>query len=189
MEMVIGSPEGRLYAFDGRGRAMPGFPLTVGGAVNSTALLWDIDGDTRTSELLVGGDDGLLYAWSLPAGFNPSGWHRFHANPSNQGWAAGSIPRTSPETYLENLYVYPNPVKTRASAKIRFRAGGGRGHVRIFNLGGDLVQEFSFDISPCPDNEVAWDVSHLASGVYLIRVEISGRGGSQGSTCKAAVIK
>ena len=44
-EIVIGSPDGRVYAFNGNGTNAAGFPLTVGGKILSTPLLADLDGD------------------------------------------------------------------------------------------------------------------------------------------------
>jgi hypothetical protein len=188
LDIVIGSPDGRLCAFDGRGNVIPGFPLTVGGGVLSTPMVWDMDNDPSSSELLVGCDDGKLYAWSLPVGLSDS-WHRFHADACQSGYRFGSDPWMTDDNKLENLYVYPNPVR-KTSAKIRFKAVGLRyGNAKVFNLAGDLVQDVSFDVYPCAENEVRWDTSNLASGVYIIRVEARGLNGSKVLTCKAAVIK
>lgn len=188
LDIVIGSPDGRLCAFDGRGNVIPGFPLTVGGGVLSTPMVWDMDNDPSSSELLVGCDDGKLYAWSLPVGLSDS-WHRFHADACQSGYRFGSDPWMTNDNKLENLYVYPNPVR-KTSAKIRFKAVGLRyGNAKVFNLAGDLVQDVSFDVYPCAENEVRWDTSNLASGVYIIRVEARGLNGSKVLTCKAAVIK
>lgn len=186
-EIIIGSPDGKLCGYDGRGRPAPGFPLTLGGGTLSTALAFEFDGRPSSMELAAAGDDGKLSVWSLPA--QPawqSGWCRFHATPDNSGFVPGHYDAAplQPEA-ISNLYVYPNPVK-KSAGRIRFSAGtSGTADVKVFNLAGDLVQDFEVTAYPRTDNELMWDTSNLASGIYVIRVEAGG----EALTCKAAVIK
>lgn len=190
-EIIIATPDGRLCAYDGKGRPVPGFPLTLGGSSFSTPMAFEFDGQAATVELAAAADDGKLYVWSLPA--QPqwaTGWCRFHAVPDNSGFVPGpSQFLTQPQEILANLYVYPNPVK-KAQGRIRFTAGDVYlGNCKIFNLAGDLVQDMNIIVSPRTDNEIRWDTANLASGVYIIRVEAKGDRGSKILTCKAAVIK
>jgi len=190
-EIIIGSPDGRLCAYDGRGNPVAGFPLTLGGGTHSTPMAFEFNGRSATMELAAAADDGRLYIWSLPA--QPqwtAGWCRFHAVPDNSGFLPNSgqgFPQSRDMAW--NLYLYPNPVK-KAQGRIRFSAGDvSWGNCKVFNLAGDLVQSLDFTAQPRTDNEIKWDTSNLASGVYIIRVEVSGMGGTKVLTCKAAVIK
>ncbi len=190
-EILIGSPDGRLCAYDGKGMIVPGFPLTMGGGTHSTALAWDLDSNPKTIEIAVGGDDGKLYVWSLPvSNSQPSSWFKFHADFANTGFVRGhdDVYGDTPET-ISNLYVYPNPVR-KIQGKIRFSAGDiSSANCKVFNLAGDIVQDMDVLAFPRTDNEIKWDTSNLASGVYIIRVEARGTNGSKVLTCKAAVIK
>jgi M6 family metalloprotease-like protein len=190
-EILIGSPDGRLCAYDGKGETVAGFPLTLGGGTHSTPIAWDLDGNRSTIELAVGCDDGKLYVWSIPSYHSqPSGWYKFHANFANTGFMPGydDFYWDAPEA-ISNLYVYPNPVK-KTQGKIRFKAGEiNSTNCKVFNLAGDLVQDMDVRAFPRTDNEIKWDTSILASGIYIIRVEVSGIGGAKVLTCKAAVIK
>jgi M6 family metalloprotease-like protein len=190
-EILVGSPDGRLCAYDGKGKPVAGFPLTLGGGTHSTPIAWDLDGNLSTKELAIGCDDGKLYVWGIPAYYSqPSGWYKFHANFANTGFVTRhSGPYVELHEVIANLYVYPNPVRD-APGKIRFAAGDvSSANCKVFNLAGDMVQDLEVRAFPRTDNEIKWDTANLASGVYIIRVEVSGIGGAKVLTCKAAVIK
>ncbi len=73
---------------------------------------------------------------------------------------------------LEELYVYPNPLKPSDPAH-REAPGGGivienlpkNSHVRIFNIAGDLIDDFSnYD-----SHRINWEkASEISSGVYIL---------------------
>lgn len=188
-EILIASPEGYLCAIDSRGKAVQGFPLSLGERALSTPQAFDFDHSPSTLELAVGGDDGKLYVWSLASSLDGISWHRFHSDQANTGFVAGALPQPSTTDFIANLYVYPNPVK-KIQGKIRFSVGDvTMVNCKVFNLAGDMVQDLDVRAFPNTDNEIKWDTSNLASGVYVIRVETKGSSGSKVLTCKAAVIK
>ena len=197
MEVIISSPDGKLYAFKEQGEPAGGFPLTLGGESYSTPMAFYFDDNYNTLELAVGCDDGKFYVWSIPAvldyRYYMMGWRKFHANQLNTGYLGWSpsvwLPAPPDKELISNLYIYPNPVK-RISGKIRFSAGdASSANVKVFNLAGDLVQDMDIQTFPRTENEVRWDTANMASGVYIIRVEVRGQGGTKTLTCKAAVIK
>jgi hypothetical protein len=61
--------------------------------------------------------------------------------------------------------------------------------IRIYDLSGDLVDEFPGSGHDHTENEMVWDLSDIASGVYLCRVEARGSGGTETAFCKIAVVK
>jgi hypothetical protein len=63
LEIVVGSWDGRLYVWDGAGRALPGWPIAVADQIISSAALVDLDGDDRP-DVVVGSKDGHLYGWT-----------------------------------------------------------------------------------------------------------------------------
>ncbi|MGD8719022.1 MAG: FG-GAP-like repeat-containing protein [Candidatus Zixiibacteriota bacterium] len=60
-EIVIGCKDGKVYAFDGRGQLLPGWPVSTGDTVAGSPAIGDINGDKR-GEVIIGSDDGNVYA-------------------------------------------------------------------------------------------------------------------------------
>jgi M6 family metalloprotease-like protein len=197
-EIIIGSPDGRVYAFNGNGTNAAGFPLTAGGKILSTPMLADLDGDSSDIELAVGCDDGHLYVWSIGSPVNASlnNWPMFCGNQAHTGFlnwdpALHPLPARSGEL-INNAYVYPNPARGE-KAFVRFYLDNASGiDVKIFNLAGELVRQYSQPGLALSENEVVWDLKNpreMASGVYIIRVEANDGIVAKVKICKAAVIK
>jgi hypothetical protein len=62
-------------------------------------------------------------------------------------------------------------------------------HVKVYDLAGDLVTEFPGPGVGGVDNEVAWNVSNLQSGIYLARIEANGGSTSGSAIVKVAVVR
>ncbi len=92
----------------------------------------------------------------------------------------------------DNLYTYPNPA-FGDEAVIRFLLGSqARVNIRIFNVAGEPVAELSESYTDSDAGrwqEIRWDISSVASGVYIYRVRASGETGSDEVIKKTAVIK
>ncbi len=75
-----------LYAFRKNGGTVPGFPLLLTGPVRPAPFLTDLDGDGKV-EIVYGGWDLQMHAWSLPAAYVPSllPWPTFKGNPLRTG--------------------------------------------------------------------------------------------------------
>jgi hypothetical protein len=193
-EIVIGSPDNSLLAFNNDGSDAAGFPLTLGGRTYSTPLAFDLDGDSSGTELAIGCDDGRLYAWSLPSAFSlrTSHWSGFHNDQANSGylnWDLSQHPLKVSDKLLANAYVYPNPARGNF-AKIRFSLNAQASvNIKVFNLAGDLVQDFSQPGLAGTENEISWQLGNLAFGVYLIRLEAVSVNDTQYQILKAAVIR
>ena len=62
-DVVVGSWDGRMYAWDHAGRALPGWPVAAGDQFISSAALVDLTGDDLP-DVVAGSKDGFLYAWN-----------------------------------------------------------------------------------------------------------------------------
>ncbi|HUU56001.1 MAG TPA: FG-GAP-like repeat-containing protein, partial [bacterium] len=62
-EIVVGCKDGKVYAFDGRGQLLPGWPVSTGDTIAGSPAIGDIDGDKR-DEIVIGSDDGNIYAFN-----------------------------------------------------------------------------------------------------------------------------
>lgn len=71
--IIFGTALNRILAIDGAtGVALTGWPVNTGGSVSSNPTVWDVDFD-GSPEVLVGADDGKLYALESNGG-PVSGW-------------------------------------------------------------------------------------------------------------------
>jgi M6 family metalloprotease-like protein len=194
IDIVVGTPRGLLAARDRFGEPLDGWPLACAGALNASPALADLDGDGDV-ELLAGDDAGWMYVWDLPAGPGPDllpwpfGGRDVHRT---FGYPLEEMPPAPPEGDLmpaASVYNYPNPTRG-SSTTIRYTLGQeAEVRIRIYDLAGDLVDEFDGSGYAHTENEVEWDLADVASGVYLCRVEAQGGGSTRTAFCKIAVVK
>lgn len=194
VDIVVGTAQGHLAAYNSYGEPLDGWPLACAGAVNASPTLADIDGDGDI-EVLVGDEDGWMTVWDLAAEPDstqlpwPTWGHDFrHAG----GFPSSQLPSLPPAGELipkASVYNYPNPTEGQ-STTIRYTIGQEADvNIRIYDLSGDLVAEFPGTGLAHTENEIVWDLSQVASGIYLCRVEAGGGGGRETAFCKIAVVK
>ena len=193
-DIIVGTKNKQILVYNRRGKMVEGFPLACGGGINSSPVLVNLDKDSH-AELLVASDDGFVYAWDLP------GEHESETSPWTQyGYDAGhtnhfpkeSLPDTpavAGELLPQNLaYNYPNPAKGQTRIRYYLREEA-EVDIRIYDLSGMLVDEFSGPGEGQTDNEQLLDCSKFASGVYLCRVEAKSPGESKVVFFKMAIVK
>lgn len=194
LEIIVGSPGGHLLAYHHDGRVVDGFPLACGGEVNATPALLDADGDGDI-EAMVGADDGYIYMWDVPGLYDWESvpWPMYAHDAQHTGaYPSAQLPPDIPEEVFfseASVYNFPNPTEGN-STSIRYRLGEEASvRIKIFNLAGELVHEVAETGYPHTENEIQWDLTDIATGVYLCRVEASGSSGTKAAFCKIAVVK
>jgi hypothetical protein len=87
LDIMIGSEEGRLSAWNLSGEYIPGFPIQLNGFVRGTPVVTDLDYDGDV-ELIATCWDKNVYVWDLEAGhyYGYDPWPTFHGNNYNTGW-------------------------------------------------------------------------------------------------------
>jgi hypothetical protein len=193
VDIVVGTPAGLLKAYDRFGDPLEGWPLACAGAVNSSPTLADIDGDGDI-EILAGDEAGWMYVWDLAAEPGsaqlpwPTWGHDFRHTGGFPSCELPSPPQAGELMPTASVYNYPNPTEGQ-STTIRYRLGQeAEVDIRIYDLSGDLVAELPGTGFAHTENEVVWDLSDVASGVYLCRVEARGGGHQETVFCKIAVV-
>ena len=199
VDILAGSTGGLVYGLRSSGESLPGFPLAAVGAIRTSPLVEDLDAD-GTLELVVFTDTGAVHLWRLES-VDPSFtgnrviWGQLGGGPGNAGRLL-QLPQADPPDAQSTLlppdraYCYPNPIRN-ASARIRFYLGdNAQIEVTILNAIGEIVDRLSLtDPVARTDNEIPWDTSDYASGLYICRIEAVADGRSEVRFVKAAVIR
>ena len=138
---------------------------------------------------------GDVFAWQLEttAAANKIWWQQSAFNYTRNNYLTSTLLPMPPAGQdllpAGSVYNYPNP-NTAGYTMIRYYLReNARVQIRIFDLAGDQVAYFSGPGLGQQPNEVRWDLSDLASGVYLCRVEASSDQASQVRLIKILVIK
>lgn len=86
-EVVAGTPDGAVWAFDGAtGAVLPGWPQYTGGAMHSNPSLADLDNDGR-HEVIATSEAGWIFVWNPDGSLFP-GWPQ-HTVPAGPGVPPG----------------------------------------------------------------------------------------------------
>jgi M6 family metalloprotease-like protein len=194
-DVLVGTPNGNIYAYDSDGRLLQGFPLAAGQPVVSTPMLLDIDNDGDI-EIATTSDDGFVYVWDLSTSYDPSKikWGQFAHDAQNSSMSTEQNvlnPVTGDLIPKNSAYNYPNPARGNSTTIRYFLTEPAKVKIRIFDLAGDLVQTLNGNGTPQTDNEVVWDLKKIQSGVYLAKITaqstVSGKKSTR--TVKIAVTK
>ncbi len=92
--------------------------------------------------------------------------------------------------YARSDWVYPWPNPTNDVSQIRVTLPySARIHVRLFDIAGHLVDELTANSSGAGPFDLPWDVSNVASGVYIGIVEVEAGGKTERAQIRIAVTK
>ena len=199
-DIFAGTRGGLLYGLTAEGHPLPGFPLLVPGPILSSPLIDDLDND-GTLELIIYTANGSVHLFHLET-IDPSYtgnkiiWGQLGGGPGNAGKLLQQpLEITTPtDTSLlpaARAYLYPNPIRNGDRARIRFfLLEPAEINMTIYNPLGEKIADLTHG-NPLPntDNEIAWDVSDYASGLYICRLQASNSTRTEVRFIKAAVIK
>ena len=191
-DIVVGTMDNRVLAYNKDGKMVDGFPLTVNGAVKSSPVLLNLDKDIN-AELLVASEDGFINCWDLPGEYKEESFpwvmYGHDAGHTNYYPEVRPIPPIAGDLLpVKMAFNYPNPAKDQT--KIRyFLKQNAEVDIKIYDLSGMLVVEFAGPGEGRTHNERIWDCSKYASGVYLCRVEAKSDDENQVVIFKIALVK
>ena len=200
VEIVALSGEGLAFACTGQGRAVAGFPLSVGpghpagfGVSESSALI------TAGGRIIlaVASGDGSISAW-VTGHYSGSPdpklypWPQFGRDSRHSGLDLAPLTSISTVSSFfppDRTYNWPNPVYSGQTFFRYFVKDNATVNIKIFDMAGDLVTTLTGQGTGGIDNEIPWDVSHVQSGIYFARIEASSGGTSGVKIVKVAVVK
>jgi hypothetical protein len=180
--------DGRTYICGPRGEPLEGFPVSTGDSPVGRPLLADLDADGDL-DLCAADASGWAGLWGTS--ITGTGWFP-GADYSGCGcWPEDLLPQLSQSASLllpGSFFTYPNPAGGEAAA-IRFEPGSDCSYrVRVFNVAGEMVSDFS---GQCPGgvaHEVQWDVGDLSPGVYYVCLELVAPQGREEALFHAGVV-
>ncbi len=188
-DIITLTDNGDVYAVSGNdGKVITGFPISVGG---NTPRLNTIVKREHDMLLSVTSSNNNVFFWSI----NSTGdvqWGSKYGNNFN----SSSIGSAESENFITTFfpanktYNWPNPVYGDETFIRTYVSEDSKVDVKIFDLAGDLVDEFQFNATGGLDNEYAWNVTQIQSGAYFAHLEVkSNSGKTESKIIKIAVIK
>lgn len=195
LEILSSTADGLLFAVDRSGRTKGGFPLPLDGRNEFSPSVSLIPSAGNARPILVSAtENGYVYAWQLSEiskGSAPP-WSSYRGNVRHTGLENSPLtggPVSSDFFPESRVYNWPNPVYD-SKTTIRYFVGQDASvSVKIFDLTGDIVDEFPGPGVGGVDNEVEWDVSNIQSGIYLARIKATDGSKSASALIKIAVVK
>ncbi len=184
--IIFGSSNGQIYGYDGNGKVLNGFPLQTGGVVSSLAF--------SGSLLAAASTDSSIYVWRVDNVFDSSKvfWKGFLADEYHSNYVMSATPLTAKSTELlptSLAYNWPNPVYDKITNIRYYLSKPATVAIKIYNMAGELVDQFSGPGVGNIDNEVQWNVSKVQSGVYFAQIRANASGEQKSVVVKIAVIK
>ncbi|MGA9117800.1 MAG: FG-GAP-like repeat-containing protein [Bacteroidota bacterium] len=196
-EIVAVTADGVVGAFSAKGKMLSGFPLAAGRGNQDVAVssLTNSNPPQGIALFVGSSDNGGMHGWKTYQGnqtaANP--WPQYQYDPLHSGNVTVSLPPGVPVSAefmpQDRVYNWPNPVYDGKTFIRYFISEDATIHIKIFDLAGDLVTELSGPGNGGIDNEVAWNVTGVQSGVYLARVEADAGGKSEIRIIKIAVVR
>jgi len=185
-----------LYAFNMDGTYVDGFPLTLGGPVNPTPVICDLD-DDHDVDIVYGGWDLLVHVWDLPATFDGTKmpWTTFRGNTLRDGvyrvLSTTEVPDIPAPARLTLLPNHPNPFNPSTDVKLYVPGDSGVDlRVEIYDVAGRLVRSLHQGHVSAGWHTVTWSGRDdhgqpQASGVYFLKA----RAGAHVETLKMSLVK
>jgi M6 family metalloprotease-like protein len=193
-DVVIGSPQYGLLGFSGKsGEPLDFFPLMATEGISAVPLAADIDGDGKV-ELAAGSDSGSFYVWKMPGPASGIKWPCAYHDACHTGLILDSElppwqPRTHTDSLVTKLYVWPNPAG--ASVNVRYHVNDAdEVKLRFLDMSGEPAgADFDGQAVKDADNETTVDLTAIAPGAYIVRLEAKGAGRREVRFTKLAIVR
>jgi len=191
-EIIIATDDGEIWAIDYNGKPVSSFSFSTSGEVTNMILHKNYVDKIILSAI---SEDRFLYSWNLDYDYNRDNI----SLPSRFGDSINSSRIETESTFTpkeldslmpdERVYNYPNPNEENFTIIRYYLTEEANINIKIFDLIGTLVSEFEGPGYPNTDNEVKWKLNGIPSGIYLARIEASGKTRKESKVIKIAVVK
>jgi len=152
----------------------PLFPLTISAPIASTPALF-YNPDRELMFLVLLSREGNLYSWKIGSGSPQTGdWLMSHINSGHNRYrsvASNPVALSGGIMPVKSVFNYPNPNQSDFTTIRYYLNEDARVKIRIYDLAGDLADEFDGPGLAHQANEKVWNVSHISSGIYLAHIQ------------------
>jgi hypothetical protein len=183
-EILFGTKDNRLLAFDVSSSTSAAMRFPLGGDCAASPVVADIDGDGFL-DVVSTDDRGSLYAWAtdIPLAEPSAAWEQLGGDAgrtfANTDSLLLALPGEAPVMSENNLYVYPNPFiprdHSRATLHFEVDARFGETGVSIYDISGRRVKVMDlFDerVKEPGIFDPPFAIEDLPSGVYILSLEV-----------------
>jgi len=189
-DIITFTTDGKILAVDGMtGKVLDGFPISSGGKVSPTPIIFSENGKTALAVIT---EENRFMSWTISQFDGKQFWTEENGSPSNASFVKAADNTESITEFFpqSKAYNWPNPVY-ESTTNIRYYVSeDSDAEVNIFDLAGDLVAKLNGKGTGGFDNEIVWDVSDIQSGVYFAHLKVTGVSGKTDTKIiKIAVIK
>jgi len=188
-EIIAATLDGRIFAVDGgTGKVVNGFPISTGQRLTSTPILFRDSGKVFLAVL----NQNSFSAYCVSNTNGKIFWSEENGNSFNNSFVEKAANTISISEFFprNKAYNWPNPVYDGQTYIRYYVSEDAKINIKIFDLAGDFVAELNNTAAGGMDNETAWNVNNIQSGIYFARVEATGNSGRTESTIiKIAVVK
>lgn len=188
-DIITFTENGNILAVDGiTGKVIDGFPISSG----KIATIPTVFTENGKTALGVVTENNQFMSWNISQFDGKKFWTEENGNASNTSSVAeanstGKITEYFPQS---KAYNWPNPVYDGFTNIRYFVSEDSKAKVTIFDLAGDLVAKLDGNAIGGYDNEIAWNVNDIQSGVYFAHLEVTSNSGKTDTKIiKIAVIK
>jgi hypothetical protein len=159
------------------GELLPGWPYSSDPALG-TPWAGDIDGDGLL-DIVAAGTAGRVLVLGLP--YEHEAGSMVWSSDGGAASGAGAYPdsllpgepaATGELMALERTYCYPNPAESSDLTVRVYLEEEADIAVEIMDVAGEVVARFN-EAGVLTVNEITWSTSGVASGLYIVRVEVS----------------
>lgn len=192
LELLLPTDEGNIEVYSDQGEVLTDLYLSTGCASRISIDDVDSDGDM---EILAVASTGMLYVWDLDAPCNETSvpWGYDAHDPGRTGLCPQvfipAVPVLSDWMPKRMAYNYPNPNEENFTM-IRYRLEQAADvTITLYDLAGETVDTMTGPGFAQADHEVRWDLTDIASGVYICHIQANGNEGVKEVTFKIGVVK
>ncbi|UCH82780.1 MAG: T9SS type A sorting domain-containing protein [Candidatus Latescibacterota bacterium] len=209
---LVPAIEGTLYQFDADGARDNTLNHPIPDGSGATPTLANLKGDDSVSLVSLGivssiggvdavsdtiesSDEMVLSIQSFPQSYGRKSWMAYQFDNRRQGRLELSYSPGAPGNLVEpgSFKIYPNPVRgTSVHARVVLN-NSATVNVEIYNLEGERAASQTYqgnigNVVGTPFDE-AINVSQLKSGIYMMRIVLTGAGGSESQVKKFAILR
>ena len=190
-DVIAVAGDGTIYAVSGEsGKMIDGFPISVGGSNRNIPVLY---AQNDVTSLAVVTKEGYFSNWNISRYNGRSQWRGIYGNNLNTALTTSLLSDDDEGDFFreDKAYNWPNPVYGGETYFRYYVSEDSKINVKIFDLGGELVDELNDTAPGGFESETVWNVSGIQSGVYMARLEATSNSGKNTAAklIKVVVIK